>query len=352
LIAGLTAEIGLSAIFLAGLLTIGKTGIRHRGPFRHRPPTVQPQPPRLPMDAIGLLYAIVTVLAWGTWLAPSEKVALPNAISRAFYIAVGNMVLSTIVLFAVAGPAKLTGTVFLYPFLGGLIWSLGALCAFSAIARIGMARAFGIWAPLNILTGFAWGMILFGEFLKAGTATMVLAAGSLGAIIAGLLLIIFSGGASGEQQPRSGAGFAFAIGAGVLWGTYFVPTAFLAQKVPGLSGWVTAFPLAVGMLVGSGALVLLAGQAPKCAGAGAYARVVSSGALWSVGNFAMLLMVAAIGMAKGFTIAQMCVVVNALVGIFVMKNPAPGTRAANLTLVGVVLATLGGVLLGNLKAGM
>ena len=63
----------------------------------------------------------------------------------------------------------------------------------------------------------------------------------------------------------------------------------------------------------------------------------------------MLLMVGVIGMGKGFTIAQMCVVVNALIGVFVMKNPAPGSKAAKLTLIGVVIATLGGVLLGNLK---
>ncbi len=306
------------------------------------------------METAGIIYAIVTVLAWGTWLAPSEKVALPNAISRAFYIAVGNLVLATIVLFAVAGPEKLTGSVFLYPFLGGLIWSLGALCAFSSIARIGMAKAFGVWAPLNIIVGAAWGMLLFGEFLKTGPTTLLLAAASLAAIIGGLLLIIFSGGTeiSGSARKSSGPGFAFAIGAGVLWGTYFVPTAFLAKKVEGLSGWVTAFPLAVGMLVGSAVLVAIAGRAPRCPTGRDYVRVISSGMLWSVGNFAMLLMVASIGMAKGFTIAQMCVVVNALVGIFILKNPPPGSRAARLTFVGVVLATLGGVMLGNLKEGM
>ena len=306
------------------------------------------------METLGIVYAIVTVLAWGTWLAPSEKVALPNAISRALYIAVGNFVLATIVLLAVAGPDQLTGSSFLYPFLGGLIWSLGALCAFSSIERIGMAKAFGVWAPLNIIVGAAWGMLLFGEFLKTGTTTLLLAAASLGAIIGGLLLIIFSGGSenSGKPATSAGAGFAFAMGAGVLWGTYFVPTAFLAKKVEGLGGWVTAFPLAVGMLVGSGVLVAIAGRAPKCPGAGDYVRVIASGLLWSVGNFAMLLMVAAIGVAKGFTIAQTCVVVNALVGIFILRSPAPGSRAARLTLVGVVLATLGSVLLGNLKEGM
>lgn len=306
------------------------------------------------MNTIGFVYAIITVLAWGTWLAPSEKVQLPNALARAFFIAAGNLVLSTIVLFLAGGPGQLTSRIFLYPFLGGLIWSLGALCAFSGIARIGMARAFGVWAPLNIITGIGWGMILFGEFLKAGASTVVYALASVAVIIGGILLIVFSGGTGQAAAERRTTliGFALAIGAGGLWGTYFVPTAYLAKEVAGLSGWVTAFPLAVGMFVGSGVLAALSGKAPRCESGADYARVVSSGMLWSVGNFAMLLMVGVIGMGKGFTIAQMCVVVNALVGIFLLRNPAPGTRAANLTLAGVVLATLGGVILGNLKVGM
>jgi glucose uptake protein len=57
----------------------------------------------------------------------------------------------------------------------------------------------------------------------------------------------------------------------------------------------------------------------------------------------------AIGTGKGFTIAQLGLVVNALVGIFVLKDPKPATRAASITLAGVILAMLGGIILGNLK---
>ncbi|MCJ7702965.1 MAG: GRP family sugar transporter [Anaerolineales bacterium] len=63
----------------------------------------------------------------------------------------------------------------------------------------------------------------------------------------------------------------------------------------------------------------------------------------------MLLLVDTLGAGRGFTIAQLSVVVNALVGIFWLKDPRPGSRPARLTLLGCVLATLGGILLGNLK---
>jgi len=55
--------------------------------------------------------------------------------------------------------------------------------------------------------------------------------------------------------------------------------------------------------------------------------------LWGIGNYGALKMMELIGTGKGFTIAQLCVVVNALVGVFLMKNPKPGTRAALLTLI-------------------
>lgn len=306
------------------------------------------------METLGIVYALVTVLAWGTWLAPSEKVQLPNALARAFYIAVGNLLLATIVLFIVGGQSKLSWSIFLYPFFGGLIWAVGALCAFTGIARIGMTKAFGIWAPLNIVVGVIWGMLLFGELLKSGSQTIMLGVLALTVIIGGILLIIFAGSSNKEDSTSKSpfSGYLLAAGAGVLWGTYFVPTAFLARNVEGLSGWITAFPLAVGMFVGSGILSLFSGRPPKCESGFDYLRVISSGVLWSTGNFAMLLMVGIIGMGKGFTIAQLCVVVNALIGIFVIKNPAPGTRAAKLTLLGVTLATIGGILLGNLKQGM
>jgi glucose uptake protein len=63
----------------------------------------------------------------------------------------------------------------------------------------------------------------------------------------------------------------------------------------------------------------------------------------------MLLLVDVIGAGKGFTIAQISVVVSALIGIYWLHEPPPQTRVANWTLVGCVLATVGGIVLGNLR---
>jgi glucose uptake protein len=62
----------------------------------------------------------------------------------------------------------------------------------------------------------------------------------------------------------------------------------------------------------------------------------------------MLLLVEQVGAARGFTIAQLGIVVNGIVGIYVLKDPRPGSAPAWVTLLGCILATLGAILLGNL----
>jgi glucose uptake protein len=57
-----------------------------------------------------------------------------------------------------------------------------------------------------------------------------------------------------------------------------------------------------------------------------------------------------IAAGSGFTIAQLCVMMNALLWIFWLRNSFPGIRPANFVLAGVVIANIGGYLLGNLKS--
>ena len=72
----------------------------------------------------GIIFAIITVLAWGAWLAPSQKVQFANPQIKTMYVAFGNLLLATAVLF-IAGAHQLTSSIFWLPFIGGIIWALG-----------------------------------------------------------------------------------------------------------------------------------------------------------------------------------------------------------------------------------
>lgn len=296
-----------------------------------------------------ILYALIPVVSWGVWLIPSQNVLVPNQQVKTFYVAVANVALATLV-FAGQGPSagqELTFGACALVFGGGLIWALGGLCAFTATDRIGTARAFGIWAPLNIVVSMLWGALLFHEFIRSRPYTILLLLGSLLVIIAGVLLIIFAKGPGAIRgQNRRGflLGLSGAVGAGVLWGSYFVPIHYA-----GISMWLGGLPLALGMLFGSLLLAWQSHTSFRLYNAQAYLRVLTTGLMWGIGNYGMLLLVGALGAGRGFTIAQLSVVVNALMGIFILKDPAPHTRAAAMTFAGCILAMIGGIVLGILK---
>jgi glucose uptake protein len=284
------------------------------------------------------------VLAWGTWLAPSQNVPFKNQQIKMFYVAIASLVLAFFVTLP-QGFDQITLEVFWPPFIGGLIWAVSGYCAFKATHTIGMARASGIWSPLNIVVSLFWGATIFNEFLNTGTGGLIVLIASVTVIIIGVLLIIFAKGRGDMIRNRRDLtiGVLGAIGAGILWGSYFIPI-----KQSDVSLWIATFPLTIGILVGSTVLMLLGRQSPRLEKRGEYARVSLSGVLWGIGNYALLL-VNEIGAGRGFTIAQLAVVVNALIGVYWLKDPQPKTRAATLTLIGCMLAMIGGVVLGNLK---
>jgi glucose uptake protein len=301
----------------------------------------------------GILYALVTIVAWGTWLAPAQKVPFRNQQTKTFYMASANLLLAGLVA-ATQNLGGLSLATFWPPFLGGLVWSVSGLCAFIATARLGTARAFGIWAPVNIIVSLLWGALLFDEFIDLTAANQLVLVFALILILAGVVMIIQPGKDGREPgtpgQRSSWPGLLAALGAGVLWGSYFLPI-----KASQVSLWVANLPFALGIFAGSLGLMAAARrtgqpllQLPRPAD---LLRVCATGWLWGVGNYGSLLLIETLGAGKGFTIAQLSVIVNALTGIFWLKEPPPRSRAAVMTLTGCALATLGGILLGNLKGG-
>jgi glucose uptake protein len=294
---------------------------------------------------LGILYAVVTVVAWGSWLAPLQNIHFKNQQVKTFYVAVGNLVLAFFVSL-IQGSGRISLEAFWLPFLGGVVWAVSSYCAFTASDQIGLAKAFGIWAPLNIIVSTIWGAILFQEFINISPLNQFLIAVAIILIIAGVLIIIFAKGGDDKQQKKKSLiiGLSGALGAGILWGTYFVPIKFSSVTM-----WTAAFPLAIGILVGSAVLVLLTGQTLRLEKNRDYFIVCLTGVLWGIGNYGMLLLVNQMGAAKGFTISQLSIIINALIGIYWLKDPRPGTRAAMFTLIGCFLAMFGGILLGNLN---
>ena len=236
----------------------------------------------------------------------------------------------------------------------------GNYCVFRAVGTIGLARAAGTWTPLNIIVAFAWGALLFGELDGFSSVRFAVLGIAFLAVVAGVLLIAGSracpSGQPGSSSPRPAAaaesgrraataraGLLWAGGAGVLWGSYFVPAQSAAVPAQ-----VSDFPLAVGILGAALALALPAGEPVKLS-ARATSAQLGAGVLFGIGNLALLGLVARVGTGTGFTIAQLSLLVNASIGVWVFHVPEPGTRQARNVLAGAVLAGMGGCVIATMR---
>ena len=299
-----------------------------------------------------ILLAFVVVAALGTWIPLAQLLPGTPGRSRVFYVAVGNAVFAGIALLASGAGLVFGWRGFWGPLAGGVVWTAGNYCVFKASETIGLARAAGTWTPLNIVVAFAWGALLFGELDGFSKARFAVLGVAFLAVVAGVLLIAGSrDGSSGQpssSSPRPGKAaesgrrattaraLLWAGGAGVLWGSYFVPAQWAAVPAQ-----VSDFPLALGILGAALALALPAGEPVKL-GIRATSAQLGAGVLFGIGNLALLALVARVGTGTGFTIAQLSLLVNASVGIWVFHVPEPGTRQARKVLAGIVVAGIGG----------
>ena len=299
------------------------------------------------------LLALVTVACWGTWIPLAQAAHGVPQRSRTFYATVGNCVFAAVALLVSGGHLSFGWRDFWLPLAGGMVWTAGNFSAFRASDMIGLARAAGCWTPLNIIVAFIWGALLFSELRSFTTARFAVVSVALVFVLVGVLVIVRSQGA-GEASagpPGTGPGgtdayrrgLLWAVAAGVLWGSYFVPAEW--AKV---STQAANFPLALGILAGGVALVAPA-RGPVRLSPRTTVVQLAAGVLFGVGNLALLGLVSRVGTGVGFTIGQLSLLVNASIGIWVFKVPEPRSRAARIAAVGILIAGVGGGVIGAVR---
>jgi len=109
----------------------------------------------------------------------------------------------------------------IWALLAGCIWAVANTLTIFAIRDIGLSIAFPLW-NCNSFLGILWGFVFFNELRQAGWRrwTGVLG-GALVMFVGAALLAV----ASSTQAPaaRSMRGVWAALGAGILWGTMYIP---------------------------------------------------------------------------------------------------------------------------------
>lgn len=135
--------------------------------------------------------------------------------------------------------------------LAGMLWAIANTLTVYAIRDVGLSIAFPLW-NINSLIGMFWGRVLFHELENAGRANILKTVFGAVAIVVAAVLLAFSTG-SGQAHgpaPHATAGVLAALGAGLMWGTMYVP--YRKAYISGMNplSFVTAFTVAeVGTMI-------------------------------------------------------------------------------------------------------
>ncbi len=178
------------------------------------------------------LLGILSGFTAGAWLGAAE------APTKLVSIGLSPIVISLIMVVGVflarwSVPALILGTssvradirraphLIIWALLAGCLWAVANTMTIFAIRDIGLSIAFPLWNS-NSLLGILWGFLFFNELRQAGWRRWLgVLGGALVMCVGATLLAV----ASSTQAPaaHSMRGVWAALGAGVLWGTMYIP---------------------------------------------------------------------------------------------------------------------------------
>ncbi len=177
---------------------------------------------------------VASGLAAGAWLGAAEApTKLVTVGFSPFLISLGMVAGVFVARWTV--PVMLKGTSYiwldlrekahliLWAVLAGMLWAVANTLTVFAIRNVGLSIAFPLWNT-NSLVGLFWGWLLFNELRNAGARQWAKVLGGAAAIVAGACLLAYATShQSGAVPGRAALGIVAALGAGVLWGTMYIP---------------------------------------------------------------------------------------------------------------------------------
>jgi drug/metabolite transporter (DMT)-like permease len=178
------------------------------------------------------LLGILSGFAAGAWLGAAE------APTKLVSIGISPMVISLVMVIGVflarwSLPALILGTssvradvrraphLVIWALLAGCLWAVANTLTIFAIRDIGLSIAFPLWNS-NSLLGILWGFLFFNELRQAGWRRWTGVLGGALVMCAGAALLAVASSTS-APAAHSLRGVWAALGAGILWGTMYIP---------------------------------------------------------------------------------------------------------------------------------
>jgi drug/metabolite transporter (DMT)-like permease len=230
--------------------------------------------------------------------------------------------------------------------LAGCLWAVGNTLTIFGVRDIGLSVAFPLWNS-NSLIGIAWGILFFRELRRAGWLRWVGVVGGAVVIFSGALVLSFAS-TSHSASPHPLRGVAAALGAGLMFGTMYIP--YRKAYISGMNplSFITFFTFGEMGTITVLTLVFLGGVAPVwhelVRSRGILFWPLLGGFMWVIGDLFQNFAAKYVGISRGIPLSNTNQLWGLLWGILVFGEFRGAPHGIMAKVVGgTVLMALGAV---------
>ena len=275
---------------------------------------------------MSIVFALIPMFAWGSIGLVSGKLG-GDANQQTLGMTIGAFLFSLIVFFVTM------------PTIDG--WSVGQNGQFHGMKYLGVSVGLPLSTGMQLILNTIAGALFFGEWTQSRDYLLGITALIL--LVTGAYLTARQ---DGEQMPETEnkmldfpRGFRSLISSTIGYGAYTIIITWA-----GIDPLAIILPQSIGMLIGASFFALRKTKVNR-----AVWKNTLSGLLWGIGNVCMLITVQQIGLAVGFSLSQMGIIISTLGGIFLLGEKKT-KKEFKYVVFGCLLVIFGGILLGYMKA--
>jgi drug/metabolite transporter (DMT)-like permease len=305
------------------------------------------------------LLGVACGLGAGAWLGAAEAPAkLVTTGFSPFLISLGMVTGVFVARWTVPTVLKGTGYILrdlrekphliVWAILAGMLWAVANTLTVFAIRNVGLSIAFPLWNT-NSLVGLFWAWLLFHELRGASRWDGGKVLAGAAATVAGACLLAYATSQGAAAIPgRAGAGMLAALGAGLLWGTMYIPyrKAYLSGMNP--LSFVTVFTFGELGTVVALALAFEGGyhnlRAEVARAQPALFWLLAGGFCWVLGDLFQQYAAKYIGIGRGIPLSNTNQLWGLAWGALVFGELAEQSRSAQVLVVGGSLLMIAGAL--------
>lgn len=287
--------------------------------------------------------ALVPAFGWGLQGIVMQKVGGTTANKQM------GMVLTTLlfgIVVLIFHPINWSWTLIAAAAINGIPWSIAQILQIKSFDYLGVARAMPLSTGMQLVFTTLLGALFFHEWTHGWQFGFGICA--LVVIIVGVACTAFQEKSEDKGPSNLKRGLLITLISSLLYTSHAA-----AGKFFSVSSWDMLFPQAVFMVLGTTIISFcMSGKDAMDPEIGVFGKKswmnMSTGALFATANLTVMLSNEMNGLAVGWTLSQMNVIVATLGGLFILKEKKTKKEMA-FVIAGVILIALGGILIGITK---